>query len=280
MEINVGGGGQAAELGDMGGCGQGAFWACFLHEFGHQVGLSHAGGPLWGMCPTYTSLMSYAYSYGFNDDGNQIHYSKGEFANLILNETKLVERLPFPLDRVRFLEKGPYRFKLEADGDATKVDWNRNGVFDEGTVRADIDDVYGVGTNRFGMGDEPPVLVTDQRGQLLMFGVMRDGGLRPDHRRRSWPAETDKTGRAVTPRRERRKRDAVPVPTAEGIAAAAGEIRSPEPGAGPAGFGRPRCRRRCTREGRRAVVEGRRDAGHACGEAGGEWERRGPSRIP
>ena len=178
MVINVGGGGQAAELGDMGGCGQGAFWACFLHEFGHQVGLSHAGGALWGMCPTYTSLMSYAYSYGFNDDGNQIHYSKGEFASLILNETKLVERLPFPLDRVRFLEKGPYRFKLAADGDATKVDWNRNGVFDEGTVRADIDDVYGVGTHRFGMGKTSfaPVLV-DQLGKLWLFGVMRDGRL-------------------------------------------------------------------------------------------------------
>ena len=34
MEIYNGGGGQAAELGDMGGCGAGAYWACFLHEFG------------------------------------------------------------------------------------------------------------------------------------------------------------------------------------------------------------------------------------------------------
>jgi hypothetical protein len=178
MEINVGGGGQAAELGDMGGCGQGAFWACFLHEFGHQVGLSHAGGPLWGMCPTYTSLMSYAYSYGFNDDGNQIHYSRGEFADLTLNETKLVERLPFPFEKVAFLAKGPYRFKLAADGDATKVDWNRDGVFDEGIVRADIDDVYGVGATRFGAGKTrfAPVLV-DHGGKLLLFGVTRDGRL-------------------------------------------------------------------------------------------------------
>src|SRR5262249_37494237 len=93
-------------------------------------------------------------------------------------ETKLVERLPFPLEKVRFLEKGPYHFKLAADGDSTKVDWNRNGVFDEGVVRADIDDVYGVGANRFGMGKTTfaPVLV-DHRGQLLLFGVMRDGGL-------------------------------------------------------------------------------------------------------
>lgn len=175
MEINGGGGGQAAELGDMGGCGAGAFWACFLHEFGHQVGLSHAGGPLPGACPTYTSLMSYSYSYGFNDDGNQIHYSHGEFAGLTLNESHLVERLPFPYEKVKFLEKGPYRFKLQADGDSTKIDWNRNGVFDDGVVRADIDDVYGVGTRRFGVGKTvfAPVLV-DHGGKLLLFGVTRD----------------------------------------------------------------------------------------------------------
>src|SRR5262245_23375510 len=175
MEINVGGGGQAAELGDMGGCGQGAFWACFLHEFGHQVGLSHAGGPLTGMCPTYTSLMSYAYSYGFNDDGNQIHYSDGAMASLVLNETHLSERLPLPLDKIAFLAKGPYRFKLQTDGDTTLIDWNRNGQFDEGVVRADIDDVYGVGSGRFAAGKTvfAPVLF-DHRGRLFLVGADRD----------------------------------------------------------------------------------------------------------
>jgi hypothetical protein len=175
MEINAGGGGQAAELGDMGGCGAGAFWACFLHEFGHQVGLSHAGGPLSGMCPTYTSLMSYAYSYGFNDDGNQIHYSHGEFASLTLNETHLTERLPLPYDKASFLAKGPYRFKLQADGDTTLIDWNRNGQFDQGVVRADIDDVYGVGSGRFAVGKTvfAPVLF-DHHGRLFLVGASRD----------------------------------------------------------------------------------------------------------
>jgi hypothetical protein len=175
MEINAGGGGQAAELGEMGGCGAGAFWACFLHEFGHQLGLSHAGGPLSGMCPTYTSLMSYAYSYGFNDDGNQIHYSNGAMASLMLNETHLTERLTLALDKVAFLAKGPYRFKLQADGETTLIDWNRNGQFDEGVVRADIDDVYGVGSGRFAVGKTvfAPVLF-DHRGRLFLVGANRD----------------------------------------------------------------------------------------------------------
>jgi len=175
MVIYRGGGGQAAELGDMGGCGDAALWACFLHEFGHQVGLTHAGGPLPGACPTYTSLMSYSYSYGFNDDGGQIHYSRGEMAGMVLNETRLVERVELPLERAGFLAKGPYRFKLEADGAATRVDWNRDGLFGDGLVRADIDDVYGVGTVRFGVGKTlfAPVLV-DSGGRLLLFGVNRE----------------------------------------------------------------------------------------------------------
>jgi hypothetical protein len=175
MNVYAGGGGQAAELGDMGGCGSGALWACFLHEFGHQVGLSHAGGPLPGACPTYTSLMSYSYSYSFNDDGGQIHYSRGEFAGLTLNESRLAERLPFPLAKVSFLGRGPYSFNVQADGDATRVDWNRDGRFDEGIVRADVDDVYGVGTVRFGVGKTvfAPTLL-DFRGRLFLVGASRE----------------------------------------------------------------------------------------------------------
>jgi hypothetical protein len=176
ITIGPGGGGQSSELGDMGGCGEGALYATFLHEFGHQVGLGHAGGPLPGLCPTYGSLMNYAYSYGFNDDYNQIHYSAGELASLVLNEEHLPERVALPYEKMKFLEKGPYRFRLKADNDGTFVDWNRNGTFDPGTVRADITDTYGAsGGERHPAGKTifAPSLAS-HKDQLFVFGVNRE----------------------------------------------------------------------------------------------------------
>ncbi|TAH34466.1 MAG: hypothetical protein EYC70_16130 [Planctomycetota bacterium] len=176
MIIYNGGGGQAGEMAESGGCGAGAFYASFLHEFGHQVGLGHCGGDLPGGCPTYTSLMSYSYSYGFNDDGNAIHYSRGELADLTLNETRLAERVAKPYTKLSFLEKGPYAFRLKAEGEATWIDWNRNGVFDTDPVRADITDVYGVdGGVRHGVGKTmvAPALAA-HAGQTYLFAVERD----------------------------------------------------------------------------------------------------------
>ena len=62
---------------------------------------------------------------------------------MVLNEEHLPERVALPYEKMKFLEKGPYRFRLKADNDGTFVDWNRNGTFDPGTVRADITDTYG-----------------------------------------------------------------------------------------------------------------------------------------
>lgn len=143
MQITPGGGGQSSELGDAGTCGANALWATFLHEFGHQVGLSHAGGALPGGAPTYTSLMNYAYSYGFEDSYEKIHYSNGRLADLLLNETRLPERIERPLADLAFLARGPYSFRVEEAGGATRVDWNRDGVFADAPVRADVTDVYG-----------------------------------------------------------------------------------------------------------------------------------------
>lgn len=176
MIIYNGGGGQAGELAESGGCGVGAYYACFLHEFGHQVGLSHCGGDLPGGCPTYTSLMSYSYSYGFNDDGNAIHYSHGELADVALNETRLQEQVAKPYAALSFLEKGPYSFHLKAENDTTWVDWNRNGQFDTDPVRADITDVYGVdGGVRHGVGKTmvAPALAA-HAGETYLFAVERD----------------------------------------------------------------------------------------------------------
>lgn len=145
MVVNKGGGGQAMELGDMGGCGADALWAVFLHEFGHQLGLDHTGH--WGPahCPIYTSLMNYAYSYYFDDRPDAIHFSRGALSRYVLDESNLDETMPFPYEQVKFLEKGPYRFRLKPAGKETLIDWNWNGVFGEKGVRADVN--YGYSTH-------------------------------------------------------------------------------------------------------------------------------------
>ena len=179
MITQRGGGGQSAELSDMGGCGSDALWATFLHEFGHQIGLDHTGFYPEAWCPLYTSLMNYAYSYGFDGDGGKIHYSNGEFAGVELHEDALREELPFALDKLHFLEKGPFEFRLRAAGARTLIDWNRNGVFDDGPVRADINTSYSTGGGeriKVGKSAFGPALVSCG-GRLRLFSVAADGKL-------------------------------------------------------------------------------------------------------
>lgn len=144
LQVTPGGGGQSMQTGDMGGCALG--WAVFAHEFGHQMSLSHEGDSPCAWCPLYPSLMNYAFSYSIGGDGNAVHFSDGTFRDTPLDESHLVERLPYPYEKLKYLEAGPFRFTLKADGpDSTLIDWNQNGRFDEGEVSADIN--YGGSTN-------------------------------------------------------------------------------------------------------------------------------------
>jgi len=144
MQVTPWGGGQADQLGDGGGCGGDGdvLYATFIHEFGHQLGLPHEGffGPAW--CPTYPSLMNYAYSYGLEDSIKRIRYSDGRLGSTLLDENNLSEVLPLPIEKVDFLAKGPYRYRLKANGATTLIDWNWNGVFGEKNVTADINYSY------------------------------------------------------------------------------------------------------------------------------------------
>lgn len=143
MQVTPGGGGQAQELGDMGGSG--AHAAAFAHELGHQLGLSHTGdsSPAW--CPLYPSIMNYAFNYSLDGDGEKIRFSDGRFATLELSETALVEHLSFPLADLAYLAQGPFHFTLKDDGGGgTWIDWNHDGVFDERPVVADVN--YGGST--------------------------------------------------------------------------------------------------------------------------------------
>jgi len=144
MQVTPGGGGQSSETSDLGGAGAG--FAVFAHEFGHQLSLGHTGDSAAPWCPLYPSLMNYAFSYSLGGDWNAIRFSDGRFRGAALDESRLVERLPFPRAELAYLESGPFRFTLGESGpNETLVDWNQNGRFDEGEVQADVN--YGSSTH-------------------------------------------------------------------------------------------------------------------------------------
>lgn len=144
MTIYKGGGGQSGQMADAGGCGCYGMPAVFIHEFGHQLGLDHTGrwGPGW--CPTYPSLMNYAYNYQLNGRADNVGFSDGRLASVVLNERHLDEYLPLPMDRISFLAGPPYHYRMQPapDGKGTLIDWNWNGVFGEKNISADINFGY------------------------------------------------------------------------------------------------------------------------------------------
>lgn len=174
MQISPYGGGQADQLGDGGGCGgnEWSLYATFIHEFGHQLGLSHEGfyGAAW--CPTYPSMMNYAYSYTYEDDIKKIRYSDGSLKDFVMKETDLDETLPLPYERVKFLERAPYHYRLKKNGDTTLIDWNWNGIFGEKHVRADVNYSYSTTAGRRDEVDHTwsaPYLFTHNREAYVLY---------------------------------------------------------------------------------------------------------------
>lgn len=173
MVVGPGGGGQSSLWGTMGGCGVRAFYAVFIHEFGHQLGLSHTGGDRPNWCPIYPSLMNYAYSYSLKGKRRQISYSYGRLANHVLREDQLREELPFAYKDVEFLAHSPYRYRLKKQGPKkTLIDWNRNGQFDKGLVQADINCGYSTTAGKrhtLGKTKSAPVLVSVKEQVYLLW---------------------------------------------------------------------------------------------------------------
>ena len=144
MQVTRGGGGQAQQTGDMGGCGDG--FAVFAHEFGHQLSLSHTGDSAPAWCPLYPSLMNYAYNYSLSGSANAVRLSDGRFAAFELRERSLSERLPYSIESLRFLSAAPFRFSLQSESaETTRIDWNHDGVFADEPVVADVN--YGGSTS-------------------------------------------------------------------------------------------------------------------------------------
>ncbi|MDF1663039.1 MAG: hypothetical protein P1V97_14785 [Planctomycetota bacterium] len=173
MVVGPGGGGQSSLWGTMGGCGVRAFYAVFIHEFGHQLGLSHTGGDRPAWCPVYPSLMNYAYSYSLKGKRRNISYSYGRLANHVLREDQLREVLPFAYKDVDFLAHSPYRYRLKKVGPKkTLIDWNRNGQFDKGIIQADINCGYSTTAGKrhtLGKTKSAPVLVSVKEKVYLLW---------------------------------------------------------------------------------------------------------------
>lgn len=152
-------------------------WSEFVHEFGHELDLSHDGfyGSWSGWTSDtgsaiYPSLMSYTYSYGLDNSGDKIGYSDGARASLVLNPRHLSEKLPFNFETARFLGAEPYHYRVSptADGKGTLIDWNWNGILGEDDVVANVKYTHGTdcGTQyTLGKTDIAPVLVAHGGGQ-------------------------------------------------------------------------------------------------------------------
>lgn len=138
---NSGGGGGQSNRPDWAGCGYN--WHTMAHELGHQFGLPHEPRGANTGSPFHPSMMNYDYSYQLNGKGEDITYSDGRFAKMAMRENDLNEVAPFPMAELAFLSNRPYYFKLKKLTETTTaVDWNRNGIFGENHVRADVNDGY------------------------------------------------------------------------------------------------------------------------------------------
>lgn len=108
------------------------YFAVFLHEMGHNLGLRHGGSTDFNNKPTYPSLMNYAYNLGFGPQtlaGSIQRFSKGILPTI--DECALVEQGVFagiPPASLEFLASYPGAgggWTVEPDG---SVDWNHDGV--------------------------------------------------------------------------------------------------------------------------------------------------------
>jgi hypothetical protein len=130
--INSGGGGDL-----FGFCfgGDGVRMGVLAQELGHNFGIGHGGNfeSYPANCkPHYRSPMNYAYTY----DRALAQFSRGAFTGVVLNPTRMDELAGLGTDDpavLDMLRASPWLFNVRDDG---AVDWNRDGRFQSGLVRA------------------------------------------------------------------------------------------------------------------------------------------------
>jgi hypothetical protein len=105
------------------------------HETGHTLSLNHEGKPPGVNCsPAYPSVMNYAFQ-----SKQPAAFSDG-FGRPTVNDVNLRESPgvanPTSLQSSRFLQDLKQVYDLTVDTASGAVDWNRDGVYSPGTVRA------------------------------------------------------------------------------------------------------------------------------------------------
>lgn len=119
------------------------WFASFLHEFGHSLGVCHGGDESVGCKPNYQSVMNYGYARGLNEhrtlESGRLRFSQGGLPDLDENQPiecpALAGATPSGVATVAHYGASfapDFRFSV-ADG---CVDWNRDGDFADGVVPA------------------------------------------------------------------------------------------------------------------------------------------------
>jgi hypothetical protein len=134
----------------------------FMHELGHNMGLSHGGWRNYdNRKPHYFSVMNYSFSYrGLNIDGLYGHQDYSRFNSVPLNEFLLDESVGIGdpdlfglgLGTIRYCDFGgslncvsdPGTVVIEEPDATTPMDWNCNEIPDEAGIAADINLSYQV----------------------------------------------------------------------------------------------------------------------------------------
>jgi len=106
----------------------------FAHESGHNFNLSERAsqsGTVKAWCkPNYRSLMNYAVSM------NNHNFSSGEFVGVDLNPSYMAEQYGLGTSDTTLLDHVGAGSALNFAVSGQMIDWNRNGIFETGTVRA------------------------------------------------------------------------------------------------------------------------------------------------
>lgn len=136
-------------MGDWtGGATQDQREGTFIHELGHNLGLRHGGSDHNNWKPNYLSVMNYYYqTWGVYRDGDWGHFDYSRFLSPSLKESALKENSGLGAIAagygLRWWCSGPGE-DVWSDSSAP-VDWNCDGFFNGGSVKADID-----GSGKFG----------------------------------------------------------------------------------------------------------------------------------
>jgi hypothetical protein len=123
--------------------------ATFMHELGHNLGLAHGGGDEINCEPNYLSIMSYSFQFPDYVSNRPLDYSRSVLDRLdeeILNESKgISQSTPSGLTTVYNGPSAPYKGPQYPTA-GRSVDFNINGVIDNGTVTSDINGGLACGT--------------------------------------------------------------------------------------------------------------------------------------